>query len=575
MKIINITRPDTIALLRKLSEDHGPIWAKGKLTLAVNYATDTSTLVEATLVRIKDVSASEQPGVYNAELLVLCQARVCDVSTGGRYPTAKLAPDLAPLWRIHRIGLVGDSAFDAQQTEFKIQNIARVDTLAILKKLGGGDVKSAIGHMVVACDYTADMVAGLKAQLVRIGDVTPSDEGGPPYNCTLKSLGHVGCASVQAAGMFPQVLLGEIPVWRIHNLNSGGSSPEHSICNIARPDSVALLTYLGQGNPLAASGGLVVGCDYTSPPSVGESGRLMRVASISRAAGERVKYDAVLVDVSSVSVGKYYSNEGKPENWWPRLTMVLPKVWNTSAKPPEPLVRAPLPAVWCPYWLRCQKALIHLLRDTGIQNTFGEKYRDREGDKCFCRECHSVRGDRPVYQRGGQTYALPIGFARIGLVPGKTHGIVERGKKEWHVCFHGTKHDYLGDIILQGQLLAPGSTLHSGKVIAVRDGHINKIIERTNQHTGTRENFNPTNKVFFSPSIKYCANDVYTNVVYCDGKLYRFALQLRIQPNTYQIGQETIGASKQIDTHFSNKSIEWYSEQLHTHFITGILIQEQ
>ena len=141
------------------------------------------------------------------------------------------------------------------------------------------------------------------------------------------------------------------------------------------------------------------------------------------------------------------------------------------------------------------------------------------------------------------------------------------------MCFHGTKHDYLWDIILEGQLLAPGSTLHSGKVIAVRDGHINKIVERTNQHTGTRENFNPTNKVFFSPSITY--SNFYTNVMYCDGKQYCFTLELRIQPGTYQIDQETIGASKQIDPHFSNNSIEWYTEQDHTHIFTGILIQEQ
>ena len=76
VSIVNIARPDTIALLRELSGGHGPIWAAGKLALAVNYSTEPSTVVEATLVRIKEVSASEQPGVYNAQLLVLCQARV-------------------------------------------------------------------------------------------------------------------------------------------------------------------------------------------------------------------------------------------------------------------------------------------------------------------------------------------------------------------------------------------------------------------------------------------------------------------------------------------------------------------
>lgn len=575
VKIVNISRPDTIALLTNLSGGHGPMWAKDKLALAVNFSTGTLTLTEATLVRIKDVSASEKPGVYNAELLVLCQARICEVSDGGSHPTAKIAPDLAPLWRIHHVGLVGDPTFDAKQTEIQIQNIAREDTLAILKKLGGGDVLGAKGHMVIVCDYKAKMVAGLRALLVRIGDITSKgDKVGPPYNCTLKCLGHIRCANVEVVGPFPQVLLDDVPVWRIHNLDANSDSPVHRIVNIGRPDSVALLKYLGQGNPLAATGGLVIGCNYTTPPAVGESGRLMRVSSINQATGEKVMYEAVLVDVSGVSVGKYISNEGKPENWWPRITVVLPKIWNMPLKSTGPIVRAPTPAVRCPYWMRCKVAFINLMCNTGLEQTI-QQLIDPIGDKCFCRDCHKLRGDQLVYQRGGQPYAVPISFARVGVKPSKTHSIIERGMKDWNVCFHGTKHDYLGDIILQGQLLAPGSTLHNGKTIAVREGHIKGTSERVNEHTGKKEMFNPTNKVFFSPSVKYCTNKVYANVFYCEEKSYRFALQLRIQPNTYAIGQQTIRASEQIDQHFPNKSIEWYTEQLHTHFFTGILIQEQ
>ena len=569
VSIVNIARPDTIALLRELSGGHGPIWAAGKLALAVNYSTEPSTVVEATLVRIKEVSASEQPGVYNAQLLVLCQARVCDVSTRGSFPTARRAPDLAPLWRIHRLGLVGGSAKSGN--EFTIGSIEREDILAMLKKLGGGNAKGAEGHLVLACDFEATVAAGLRAWLVRIGSVTCASNGGPPYDCTLKVLGHVRCASVYTVGAFPQVLLDEMPVWRIHNLNTGSSGPEHSITNIARPDSVALLTYLGQGNPFAAAGGLVIGCDYTSPPAVGESGRLMRVASIRRSAGEG-RYEALLVDVSSVSVGTFRSGVG--QDWWPRVTVVLPKVWNKTAKSIVPLVRTPTPATSCPYWLRCQSALINLMRDAGIQLN-DQRYTETSGDRCFCFNCHRLRGDRSAYERGGKIYALPIGFARIGVKPSKTHGLVERGMKDWHVCFHGTKHQYLGDILFQGQLLAPGSILHNGDSIKIRPGHISGTSDRINEHTGTRERFNPTNKVFFSPSIKYCDYDVYSNAYYCDGKKYRFVLQLRIQPKTYAIGQQTIGASSEIDPHISNKCIEWYTDQLHTHFFTGILLREQ
>lgn len=573
VSIVNIARPDTVALLRELSGGHGPIWAGGKIALAANYSTEPSTLVEATLVRIKEVSASDKPGVYNAELLVLCKARVIDVSTGGSFPTARHGPDLAPLWRIHRLGLVGSPGFDTRQKEYKIENIGREDTLALLRKLGDGDVTRAKGHMVLACDFTARVAAGLRAVLVRIGDVTSAGTaGGPPYNCTLNFLGHVRCAAISTAGSFPQAQLDEVPVWRIHNLDKG-SSPEHSIGNISRPDSVALLTHLGMGNPLSATGGLVIGCDYTAPPAVGESGRLMRVASISRARGEG-QYEALLVDVSTVSVGKYRSSDGQPSSWWPRLTVVLPKVWTKHAEPVEALVsKFQALAVSCPYWDRCKSALLGVMRDAGIPLN-DEGYADKSGDRCFCHGCHHRRGDRTVYERGGKPYALPVGFARVGIKPGKSKGLIEKGMRNWHVCYHGTKYQYLGDIVLQGQLLAPGSILHNGDSIKTRPGHIKTSFLRSNEHTGMREHFDPRNKVFFSPSIKYCDHDVYANEYYCDGRHYRFALQLRIQPESYSTGQQTIGTTDEIDPHIPNKSIEWYTDQLHAHFFTGILLRE-
>ena len=571
--IINIARPDTIALLHKLSGDHGPYWAAGKIALAANYSTEPATLKEATLVRIKKVTLCEKPGVYGAELLVLCQARVLGVSTMGPFPTAKRGQDLAPLWKIHHLGFVGDPSFDTKRKELNVVNIGREDSLAMLKKLGGGDLTSAKGHLVLACDFTANVKAGLRALLVRIGDVSCAEDG-KHYNCTLHLLGHVRCAEVYCQGPFPQVLVDEIPVWRIHNLNKSGGGPRHSIVNIARPDSVALLTHLGQGNALKAYGGLVIGCDYTSPPSAGESGRLMEVASISRKDG---KYEAVLVDVSTVAVSKYRSSEGQAEDWWPRVMLVLPKIWSKSAEPAvvESMMKSlMLSSGKCPYWEQCLNALTGVMRDAGIQ--LDKRYTDPDGDECFCHNCHQRRGDGLVYKRGGQPYVVPVGFARIGIQPGKSHGLVEKGMKSWHVCFHGTKYQYMGEMLLQGQLLGPGCVLHNGESIKTQDGHIVRSFNRRNEHTGKLEEFDPTNKVFFSPSIKYCDCDIYANKYYCNGsgRHYRFVMQLRIQPNTYDIGQETINASGQIDPHIPNKSIEWYTNHFHTHFFTGILIRE-
>lgn len=570
ISITNIARPDSIALLQQLSGGRGPVWAAGKIAFVVNYSTELSTLRGATLVRIKTVSAESKPGTYSAELLVLCKTRVLDVSTRGSFPTARRGPDLAPLWRIHRFGFVGETNF-AKQTKYEIGNIAREDTLALLKMLGDGDVKRAEGHLVLACDFKAHVATGLRAVLVRIGNVSSAAGGRPPFNCTLNLLGHVRCADVDYCGSsFPQAQLDEVPVWRIHDLNIGSQS-EHKIINIARPDSVALLSHLGQGNPLSASGGLVVGCDYDSPPAIGESGRLMRVASISRATGKG-KYEALLVDVSTVSVGQFHSGVGRAQDWWPRLTVVLPKIWGKSAMLVKCPVRSPTPAVSCPYWQRCKNALSGILRDAGIQLS---EYVAPVGDNCFCYNCHYSRRDNLVYKRGGQSYVLPIGFARVGIKPNKSHGLVENGMKNWHVCFHGTKYQYLVDILIHGQLLVPGSILHSGESIRTQPGHINGAFSRTNEHTGKKEEFNPTNKVFFSPSIKYCANAVYTNEYYCNERHYHFALQIRIQPNTYKVGQQTIGATEEIDPNIPNTSIEWYADQAHTHFLTGILMRER
>lgn len=577
ISISNISRSDTVALLKELSGGHGPIWAAGKIAFAANYSSDLSTLSEATLVRIKAVSADDKPGVYNAQLLVLCQTRVLKVLTRGSFPTARRGQDLVPLWRIHNFGIVGDPSFDTKRTEYTIVNIARDDTLALLRKLGGGDVKSAKGHLVLACDYKATVAKGLRAVLVRIGDVSCAEvEGRPPYNCTMQCLGHVKCADVELGAPYPQILLDEVPVWRIHNLDKISSS-EHTIVNIARPDSVALLAHLGQGKPLSAIGGLVIGCDYTAPPSVGESGRLMRVASISRSTGEG-KYEAVLVDVSTISVGTYHSCEGKPADWWPRMTVLLPKIWSKPAevaKPVErPLSSPKVGTTSCQYWKRCQSAFLDVLRDTGI-NFFGDiRHYEQSGDMCFCNDCHRRRGDSMTYKRGGQRYVLPVGFARIGIKPAKVHHIVEKGMANWHVCYHGTKHQYLSDIIMHGQLLAPGSTLINGDSIKVREGHITTSFRRKNEHTGEAETFNPTRKIFFSPSIKYCDHEAYANEYPCNGRRYRLALQLRIQPNTYGVGQQTVGAKETIDPHVPNSSIEWYTDELHTHFFTGILIRE-
>ena len=606
--IVNIARPDTVALLHHLGGGN-PLGATGRLLLAADYKFDPATLREATFVRIEKVFADPTgKGSLNAELFVLCKCRVKDVVTSDPFPRARRLPDLAPLWRIHGFDPLGNSL---REEDINIENISRPDTLALLKALGAGEVTRATGHLVIACSFKEDLSTGLEAVLARIGKVS---DGDPPLTCSLCMLGRVRCAQIETGGegsLFPQALMEEVPVWRIHNL-AASTLTKHKITNIGRPDSLAMLAYLGRGNPLAAVGGLVIGCDFKAPPGAGNSVTLMRIAVVGGVEG---KYDAELVEVSSIIVGRMRTDESNA-SWWPRATVELPKIWSKPHLPTEvgplpgrgspqtPL--APSPPVGtdiqksklgggggggcmalspgkelrgkgteeCPFWQRCFRVMTEVFQNAGAQM---QEYAEPSAHRCFCNDCHRVRGDAPVYRRGDNLYVLPVGFARIGVKPFKSPHIVKVGLESWHVCFHGTKREYLWDLLVTGHLLAPCSTIHNGQRIVVRPGHIGKGFERMNEHTGTLEVFDPTNKIFFSPSIKYCAyKGVYMTEHMTMGKRYSFALQVRIQPEMYSIGQETVGAgSEPIDPHIPNTSVEWYTHEMHTHFFTGVLIGER
>jgi len=65
-----------------------------------------------------------------------------------------------------------------------------------------------------------------------------------------------------------------------------------------------------------------------------------------------------------------------------------------------------------------------------------------------------------------------------------------------------------------------------------------------------------------------------TNFVSSCGMMYRFAFEVRLQPDQYEIGQETVGAGdKVIDDKVSNNSIEWYTRK-GQHVLTGLFITE-
>ena len=256
----------------------------------------------------------------------------------------------------------------------------------------------------------------------------------------------------------------------------------------------------------------------------------------------------------------------------------------------DPPVRRPPPvaasaqAAACPFFRRCRDALIEFNRFV-----LKEGYLNPEADRCFCNTCCLSRGEMHIAVARGlppKPYVLPLGFARVGLkvqaTPEKARrafgdGLQNGANGLWHVAFHGTKPEYLGHILKQGHLLAPGTTSVSGVNISVRPGHIDNSFRRLNEHTGKLEEFDPRDKLFLSPSMKYCDyRGVYmTPKQSADGRSYRFALQVRIQPDTYHVGQQTVfplGTDQRIDDFLPNSSLEWYTNEVQTHILTGIII---
>eukprot|EP01063_Lacrimia_lanifica_P004060 TRINITY_DN12272_c0_g3_i1.p1 TRINITY_DN12272_c0_g3~~TRINITY_DN12272_c0_g3_i1.p1 ORF type:complete len:806 (+),score=230.55 TRINITY_DN12272_c0_g3_i1:109-2526(+) len=229
-------------------------------------------------------------------------------------------------------------------------------------------------------------------------------------------------------------------------------------------------------------------------------------------------------------------------------------------------------AMSCATFRRCREALAARLSDSPI--LLDDLLEDF--DKCFCPGCHT---GADVYQRGNENYIIPRGWCKAAVRTNKAKPLEKRAFESWCTGYHGTSSQHLSSILASGQLLKPGSTTPRGGKIPVRDGHIQKAFERKNTHVGKTEFFDPRQYIFFSPSMLYCDYGcAYMTEFPYKGRKYRFAIQVRIQPNTFSVGPETVGAKRRghiIDPNVSNHSIEWYTAEDHTHMITGVLVCER
>eukprot|EP01084_Bolivina_argentea_P150930 263506_1 len=209
---------------------------------------------------------------------------------------------------------------------------------------------------------------------------------------------------------------------------------------------------------------------------------------------------------------------------------------------------------------------------------------NKKGDRCFCVKCHNYRKDKIIYKRGkpAKRYALPIQWVRFGLKTDDTKCMMANVWEEWHVAFHGTTKEIVPEIFKSGLiLLKPGDITMDCKELSIRGGHIKKVFKRYNKYSKQEETFDP-NQIYMSPSIKYAGHGAYSKWIYCqhpDDKdrtiKVQFAFQLRVQPGSYKIGQETVGAAKsglKLDVNFSNNELEWYTKHNLGIVLHGLLL---
>ncbi|XP_068683146.1 neuralized-like protein 4 [Montipora foliosa] len=141
---------------------------------------------------------------------------------------------------------------------------------------------------------------------------------------------------------------------------------------------------------------------------------------------------------------------------------------------------------------------------------------------------------------------------------------------KWHVAFHGTRVDSINPILECGDLLIPGDVVLGGRKLSEEAGHFND--ERKPSGFDTKQ-------IFVSPSVRYSGHDCYAKSKSFEEpktkqKLSAKAvLQLCINPQSYQVGPQTIGATSEIDSKFSNQEIEWPTKERGSIIVYALLVK--
>jgi len=186
-------------------------------------------------------------------------------------------------------------------------------------------------------------------------------------------------------------------------------------------------------------------------------------------------------------------------------------------------------------FLECKRALqrYYIL---SCQSGVSKVMFNEEHCKCYCSDCWTFD---PVFQRGGMTYHVPIGFTRFALrVETSRHVEGIFSEPGWPVAYHGTTFHNFKHILHSGLFVPVGARGPDGTKIGSRD----KDGLRVGRVTVAPSN--PEENVFFTPLLSYASHPVHASPtsVTLRGKTFDVSVvfQLRVRPGSYTTGKSTL-----------------------------------
>ena len=278
---------------------------------------------------------------------------------------------------------------------------------------------------------------------------------------------------------------------------------------------------------------------------------------------------------------------------------------------------APPAHVSCVCFQRAQAVLATLGIDA--------KYLNSATDRCFCSDCFDAREEVFICGNPPAQCVHPIGWVRFGVKVTEAH--VDDNS---YVAYHGTKAWLVPKILAnKGQLMFPGLVSIEGREIEVPKGHYKDgdyllapqgacssvgrlkhclvlrdldaalaeqeaLLERPLSNADkdamkavlTESErvdypgavvYQPNRRLFTTPSVRYASLPVYSP--WWDdghGGQFQVVLQVLQTPGSFVVLHETVGLTQQgiqLDAHFANDELEWFTDILTSITITGILIK--